>query len=167
MPPPTTSRRRGTSVSRRAPVESTIRGSSHGKSGSRTGFDPTAMIACSNPTRRVPPSGVATARTRGPSNRPIPCNTSILRRFARPASPPVRRWTTPSFQASSFAASTAGAAKSTPRTPSSAAAVIASAVLSSALEGMQPTLRQTPPRVGYRSTSTVRRPRSAARKAAV
>ena len=117
MPPPTTSRRRGISLSRRAPVESTTRGSSHGKSGSRTGFDPAAMIACSNPIRRVPPSGAATARTRGPSNRPVPCNTSTLRRFARLASPPVRRWTTPSFQESSFAASMAGASEVDPARP--------------------------------------------------
>ena len=41
------------------------------------------------------------------------------------------------------------------------------AAWSSAFEGMQPTLRHTPPSVGYRSTSTVRSPRSAARNAAV
>src|SRR5690606_9771925 len=35
-----------------------------------------------------------------------------------------------------------------------------------ALEGMQPTFRQTPPNVAYRSTSTTDRPRSAARNAA-
>ena len=41
------------------------------------------------------------------------------------------------------------------------------AACSSAFDGMHPTLRHTPPRVGYRSTSTVRSPRSAARNAAV
>src|SRR6187431_2915159 len=41
------------------------------------------------------------------------------------------------------------------------------AACSSALEGMQPTLRQTPPSIGQRSTSVTLRPRSAARNAAV
>src|SRR5215467_2950530 len=41
------------------------------------------------------------------------------------------------------------------------------AACSRALDGMQPTLRHTPPRVGQRSTSTTFLPRSAARKAAV
>jgi hypothetical protein len=40
------------------------------------------------------------------------------------------------------------------------------ATCSSALDGMQPTFRQTPPRVAYFSTSTVFMPRSAERKAA-
>ena len=150
----------------RAPVESTMRGSSQGKSGSRTGFDPAAMIACSNPIRRRPPSGVSTAMTRGPSKRPVPCTTSTLRRFARPASPSVRR-RRPVLPLVEFPGVDGGGSEVHPRAAMSAAAAIVSAVLSRALEGMQPTLRQTPPRVGYRSTSTVRRPRSAARKAAV
>src|SRR4030095_648764 len=40
------------------------------------------------------------------------------------------------------------------------------AVCNSAFDGMQPTLRQTPPSVAYRSTRTVFIPRSAARHAA-
>ena len=47
------------------------------------------------------------------------------------------------------------------------ASSITLAACSSAFEGMQPTLRQTPPSVGRRSTSTTFLPRSAARKAAV
>ena len=41
------------------------------------------------------------------------------------------------------------------------------AACSSALDGMQPTFRQTPPSMGQRSTSVTLRPRSAARNAAV
>ena len=53
-----------------------------------------------------------------------------------------------------------------PWAPSVAASSMIAATWSSALEGMQPTLRQTPPRVGLRSTRTTFLPRSAARKAA-
>ncbi len=54
-----------------------------------------------------------------------------------------------------------------PFPPISRASAITLAACSRALDGMQPTLRQTPPSVGSRSTSTTCLPRSAARNAAV
>ena len=49
----------------------------------------------------------------------------------------------------------------------SSASLSTRAMCSSAFDGMQPTLRQTPPSRSWRSTSTVLSPRSAARNAAV
>ena len=73
----------------------------------------------------------------------------------------------PSFQPRSWSISTVGAAKLMPWWDISLVSEITLAACRSALDGMQPTLRQTPPNVAQRSTSTTLRPRSAARKAAV
>ena len=79
----------------------------------------------------------------------------------------MRRLTTPSFQARSLSMSICGAPKLMPCAAMAWLSSMTLAACSRAFEGMQPTLRQTPPRLGQRSTSTTDWPRSAARKAAV
>ncbi|CFU07712.1 Uncharacterised protein [Bordetella pertussis] len=161
-PPPITSRRRGISLSSSAPVESMMRGSS-GRNGRRTGREPTAMTACLNATRE--PSD--TARLCGPSKRPVPVTTSTLRWRASPPRPPHSLATSASLCARSLSRRMRGSLNSMPSSLMARASSSALAQCSSALEGMQPTFRQTPPRVGRCSTSTTESPRSAARNAAV
>ena len=60
IPPPSTSSVSGMSARSSAPVESITRGSSCGTNGSATGSEPAAMIAASNDTVDVLPSGAAT-----------------------------------------------------------------------------------------------------------
>ena len=162
-----TSRRFGTPSSSSAPVLSITRGSACGMKGSVTGSEPAAMIACSKETVTGALSPPFTTTWFGAVKRPVPATTVTLRCLARPASPPVRRLTTPSFQPRSLSMSMEGAAKDRPAWPISCASSITFAACSRALEGMQPTFRQTPPSEGQRSTSTTFLPRSAARKAAV
>src|SRR6478735_2155140 len=90
-----------------------------------------------------------------------------LRCLASVARPPVSRPTTPSFQARSRPRSISGGPNETPFSLISRVSAITLAACKSALDGMQPTFRQTPPRAGSRSTSTTFLPRSAARNAAV
>ena len=148
-------------------MESITRGSACGMNGKVTGSEPAAMIACSKLTVFLPPLASSTSSWLSEVNRPMPETTVTLRALARPESPPVSFLTTPSFQPRRASMSTVGAANLTPKWPISSDSAITLAACSSALEGMQPTLRQTPPRVGQRSTRTTCRPRSAARKAAV
>ena len=60
-----------------------------------------------------------------------------------------------------------GAAKLTPWSPISAASLMICAVCKRAFDGIQPTLRQTPPIRAWRSIMMTCWPKSAARKAAV
>jgi len=83
------------------------------------------------------------------------------------SSPLVSRPTTPSFQLRSGSSSIFGVPNTIPCSDMCAASSITDAACSSALEGMQPTFRQTPPSVSQRSTSVTSSPRSAARNAAV
>ena len=72
-------------------------------------------------------------------------STSTLRRLASPTSPPVSLSTTDCFHSSSLGRSTLGLPNETPCVAISSVSAITRAACSSALEGMQPTLRQTPP----------------------
>ena len=166
MPPPMTSRRFGTPFSSSAPVESMTRGSS-GMNGSLMGSEPAAMMHCSKRIFSVLPSARATSMTCGLANLPVPCTTSTLRCFASTDRPPTSLLTTLFFQSSSLGSSIFGAPNSTPCARISPTSSMTLAACSSAFEGMQPTLRQTPPSMGQRSTSVTLRPRSAARNAAV
>ena len=65
------------------------------------------MIACSKPIVVVP-FAPATSSWLGEVNLPTPWTTWTLRCLARPASPPVRRPTTPSFQSASLSRSISG-----------------------------------------------------------
>ena len=166
IPPPITSSRPGTSPISSAPVESITRGS-EGMNGSVSACEPAAMMACSKSTATVPPSASSTRTWCGEANRPYPLIVVTLRCRASPASPPVSRPTTPSFQARSRSRSRTGVPNETPFSPISRASAMTLAACSRALEGMQPTFRQTPPSVAPASTSTTCLPRSAARNAAV
>ena len=145
MPPPTTRSRFGISFSSSAPVESITRGSSWGKPGISTGREPAAMIAWSNDTVVVP-LPFATLSSLGPEKLPTPWTTCTLRCLARPARPPVSLPTTVFFQAASFSSSIFGSPKTTPLALISLASSMTLAAWSSAFDGMQPTLRQTPPK---------------------
>ncbi len=147
MPPPMMRSRLGTSARSSAPVESMRRGSSYGKPGMRADCEPAAMMQWSNETVFFP-SLPCTSRVCGDANRAVPSTTVTLRALARPASPLVSLATTPSFQARSLARSVLGLPNSTPNAPISSASAITRAACSSALDGMQPTLRHTPPSVG-------------------
>ena len=126
-------------------MESMTRGSSCGMNGSRTGSDPAAMIAESKLTVVVDPSGPATESMFGEVNVPVPTRVWTLRCLASPVSPPVSLVTTPSFQPRSTSRSIVGAAKDSPAWLISLVSAITFAACSSALDGMQPTLRHTPP----------------------
>ena len=98
---------------------------------------------------------------------PFPRTTSTLRCLASPVSPPVSLPTTESFQLRSASTSISGLPNVIPYVADSSTSLSTRAMCSSDFEGMQPTLRQTPPSRSWRSTSTVLSPRSAARNAAV
>ena len=129
--------------------------------------EPAAMIACSKLTVRLLPSGRSTSSWFSEVNRPTPWTVVTLRALASPARPPVSFLTTPSFQPRRRPTSISGVAKPRPCSLISLVSAITLAACRSAFEGMQPTLRHTPPRLGQRSTSTTCLPRSAARNAAV
>ena len=167
IPPPSTSSRSGIRSKASAPVESITRGSSFGTNGSSTGSEPAAMIAASNDTVLAAPSWPVTASMFGPVNVPVPTIVVTLRCFASPLRPPVSRPTTPSFQSRSASRSIVGAPNANPWAAISFVSAITFAAWSSALDGMQPMLRHTPPSGPRESTSTTCLPRSAARKAAV
>ena len=151
----------------RAPVESITRGSSCGMNGRVTGSEPAAMIAASNDTVDVVPSGAATETMWSPVKVAVPTMVVTLRCLARPVRPPVRRVTTLSFQARSASRSMVGAGKASPAWVISLVSAMTLAACRRALEGMQPTLRQTPPSGPRESIMTTCLPRSAARNAAV
>ena len=150
-----------------APVESITRGSSCGTNGSVTGSEPAAMMAWSKLTVLVEPSGPATSTMFGEVNLPVPTSVETLRCLASPVSPPVSRLTTPSFQPRSASRSMVGAPKVSPWPDISLVSAITLAACSSALDGMQPTFRQTPPSGPRPSIMMTCLPRSAARNAAV
>ncbi len=147
MPPPTISMRLGRTGSSSAPVEVTTRGSSLGMNGSFTASEPAAMIARVKPIVVVPPAARSTTTWLASLKRPLPVTTVTLRIFAICARPPVSLPTTLFLCATSLAASTLGAPKSTPTAPKCATSSITAATCSIAFDGMQPTFRQTPPSV--------------------
>jgi hypothetical protein len=164
MPPPMTSRLSGRSSSS-APVESMMRGSS-GSPGRRTGSDPTAMTHWAKLTRRADPSAV-TSSSWGEVNFASPRITVTLRWRASASSPFVRRATTESFHSRSLVRRSRARRSGCHARPWRARPRSRVAACRSALDGMQPTFRHTPPSVGPRSTSATLSPRSAARNAAV
>ena len=116
------------------------------------------------------PASVSTCSVLASEKRPKPCTTRTLARLSRPATPVFSLSTTVSFQATTAAMSTCGGlARLTPwRPPGSAARRSVStseATWISALDGMQPRIRQVPPSRSP-STSTVSSPSWPARMAA-
>ncbi len=150
MPPPSISMRFGAKRISSAAVESQMRGSDGMKPGA-TGSEPAATIALAKRTVRGP-SAVSTRSVFGEVNAPSPVTTVTLRWRARPVRPVVRRLTTESFQSRIAFRSMVGGPNDTPCAAIAAASSMTLATCSSALDGMQPTLRQTPPSVGRLST---------------
>ncbi len=144
IPPPITSRRSGTSSRSSAPVEVITRSSSSGRLGIVAEREPAAMIAWRKATEVVP-SAVSTSSVWAPVNVPSPVNTWTFLCLARPARPPVSFSTAPDLKSRTPSRSIDGSPKSRPWAFESAASAMTLAMWSSALEGMQPTLRQTPP----------------------
>ena len=139
IPPPMTSSRFGIDAGDRAPVESMIRGSS-GRPGSVAACEPAAMMQFSNVISRSP-----TRSEFGPVNLPDAVDDLDLALLGEPVEPPVSRSTTDAFHPSSASRSTFGLPNVTPCAAISSASAITRAACSSALEGMQPTFRHTPP----------------------
>ena len=107
------------------------------------------MMAWSKLRRASRPRPSSTAIWLGPVNLPAPCTTLTLRCLASRARPPVSLADhVVSFQPRSLSRSICGLPKRRPWAAISSASVITLAACSSALDGMQPTLRQTPPSVG-------------------
>ena len=75
----------------------------------------------------------------------VPVTTSTLRCRASPSSPPVSFPTTSSFQPRSLSTSISGSPNFSPKPAASSASAATRAAWSRAFEGMQPTLRHTPP----------------------
>ena len=164
MPPPRTTRRPGTWVCARRPVESTQRGESIPSIGGRIGNEPVAMIALLN-VISSPPS---TASVFEPVKVPFPFAHSTPFALKRPATPPVICLTTPFFHSTAWPKSSSGAETFTPNlAKTSPAWCSACAVCTQALVGMHPTRRHVPPSSGSCSTQTVFAPSCAARIAAV
>ena len=107
------------------------------------------------------PSSVLTVQVLASENSAQPLMTFTLAFFSRAATPPFSFLTMPFFHSTVFDRSTAGFEAVMPKVPPSAALATVSNLLAAwmmALEGMQPTFRQVPPKPSPPSTSTVSRP---------
>ena len=161
-PAPTTTIFLGTFGSVRAPVEETTVFSSISMPGSDAGSEPVAMMmffaSCtSSPTLTLPASGME----------PQPLSQSILFFLNRNSMPPVLLSTTDCLYSCITFQSTEGALPFRPMVAKLCSASCSWWVACSrAFEGMQPTLRQVPPRVSRPSTQAVLRPSWAQRMAA-
>ena len=119
------------------------------------------------PAETVRDSGPSISTVPGPVRRACPSIWVTSFFSSRPATPLVRSPTTLSLCAIMASRSSSTPETTTPWRASFALAwAYSSEVCSSALDGMQPTLRQVPPRVGVRSTQATLRPSWAARMAA-
>ena len=94
------------------------------------------------------PSVVSTLSELDDVKAPLPCTTCTLRALAKPERPPVSFLMTLSFQPRSELRSISGLPSFTPKCDISSASVMTFAACSNALEGIQPTFRQTPPKLG-------------------
>ena len=124
-----------------------------------SGSEPVARIRYSE-VKVLPSTLTVWASTREPA----PFITVTLLPLSSAPTPPVSCLTTAFFRAWSFSMETETAAGSTPSMPNSAAFFTSENTwtdLTSALVGMQPTLRQVPPRCSF-STRTVFFPACAA-----
>jgi hypothetical protein len=139
----------------------------NGRNGSSTGAEPVAMTIISA-RMTCSPISVATSTVLPSRNRAWPSTILTLAFFSSPATPLVSRPTMPSFQATVFARSISGDETEMPIGALPAAKCIAfsnsSAAWISALDGMQPILRQVPPGF-FASTMTVSSPSWPARMA--
>ena len=113
------------------------------------------------------PSSPSTATAPAASMRPVPWNEAILFFLNRKATPLVVASTTSALRFMNWAKSSVGGATLMPCTARSwPASSNRCEDCSSALDGMQPTLRQVPPKVARFSTTATFRPSWLARIAA-
>ena len=105
------------------------------------------MMAWLNLTTLLP-SAVATVSECEEENAALPCTTCTLRALAKPDNPPVSFLITLSFQLRKSSKAISGLPIFTPKCDISSASVMTLAACNSALEGIQPTFKQTPPKVG-------------------
>ena len=158
----------GTVGSVSAPVEETIVFSSMATPGSGATSEPVAMMMAFAVTSCAePPSIGVIASVPGAVKRAAPFTQSILFFLKRNSTPRVFSPTTLSFRAIIWLRSSETPATLTPCCASAcSASAYFSEDCSSALEGMQPILRQVPPRLARLSTQAVFIPSCAARMAA-
>ena len=150
MPPPITKSFLGISAKSKASVESIMRGSSFGKTGILVTREPAAITQLSK-LIVLTPSDVSTSSVWLPVKLASPCNISTLRFLARAVKPPVNLSTMLFFHVSTLRMSIWGLVKLIPCSDISAASLMTLAVCNSALDGIQPTLRHTPPIRAWRS----------------
>ena len=145
MPPPITSRPPEDSGSSSAPVESMMRGSS-GRPGKRTDSEPAAMMHCSKRMRCAPLVARDLEHVRRSTNVPVPRTTSTLRCFASIVEAAGELADDLALPLAQLVADRSAARRRRCRARSSrAASSMTLAACSSAFDGMQPTLRHTPP----------------------
>ena len=135
----------GISSRSNAPVESIIRGSS-GKEGIVVGWEPAAMMACSKDIVVLPPAP-SISIIFAEINLPVPCTTSTLRCLAIAFRPVVNLLTILTAYCPTDFILTFDVPRSRPCSFNSLISDMTLAMCNSALEGIQPTLRQTPPSV--------------------
>ncbi len=136
--------------------------------GSGEGSEPVAMMMSLAVRLLLLPSAAVTSTLPGPSMRPQPFTQSTLFLRKRNSTPLVSAVTLSAFCFIICARSSLGLTWM-PRLANSppAAASYSSDACSSALDGMQPTFRQVPPRVSRPSTQATFRPSWPARMAAL
>ena len=149
-----------------ARVESQTQSLSSDKAAGVAGRDPVARIPCSNVNSRAVPSPATTRTDRGPRSSARPWRYVTPRWVLSCPKPPVKRPTTPSFQARRRSRSIDGSPKRIPHASASLASVNTLATCNSAFDGMHPRYKQTPPGLAASSINVTFSPRSAARNAA-
>ena len=153
-PAPTTSSRSGTLSSTSAPVEDTMRFSSISMPLSRATSEPVAMTMALVSSVCVLPSAALTSTLPGAAMRPRPWKLSILFFLSRKATPLTLPSTPSSLNFIMAARSSFGVPTPMPILPNAwPASSNSSDACSSAFDGMQPTLRQVPPKVLSFSTT--------------
>ena len=165
-PAPTIKSRGGTCEKLSASVDETIDLPSNGSPGNSIGALPVAM-RMRRPRRVWRPAPFATSTASAAVMRAVPVNRSTLFLRNSPATPCVSTFTTRSFRAIMAARSISTLPTLMPCAAKPWRTVrYCSLESSSALLGMQPTLRQVPPSVAALSTQPTRIPSCAARMAA-
>jgi len=166
MPPPMTSSRFGTCANLSAPVEETILSSSMVMPGRLIGTEPVAIrMFLVSIVVGAPLSGVTSTRPAA-GMEPVPRKVVILFFLNRNSMPPTLAVTVSSLCVSICLRFSFGATSIPNWENWWPASSNSSEACSSALEGMQPMLRQVPPKVGHFSTTATFMPSCAARIAA-
>ena len=121
----------------------------------RAGSEPVAMMIFSASRISSPPSLSATATLLRPASRPVPASTSTFARLSRKATPLLSFFTTASLLAIMAAKSRETSLTLMPMASAWRMLAKTSAEWHSALVGMQPRFRHTPPSVSLSTTAVV------------